>query len=210
VDTSTIGWRTRDLQNAYLPFLHGAGIANYTSDPVFRERLGITGKIDPTAAVRHFLKIFGNPEFDWNALRLIRAQTKLPLLIKGVTHPDDGRLAVDLGIDGVVVSNHGGRQVDGAVGALDALPQVVEAVAGRIPVLFDSGIREGADVFKALALGSKGVLFGRPWVYGLALAGEAGVREVLLNLIASFDATMALSGKTSVAELSRADLECVG
>jgi len=209
VDTPVIGWRSRDLQHAYLPFLHGHGIANYTSDPVFRQRMAASGGTDLPAAVRLFIQTFGNPAFDWAGLKAVRHQTRLPLLLKGVTHPDDARLAVDAGMDGIVVSNHGGRQVDGAIAALDALPSVVDAVAGHVPVLFDSGIREGADVFKALALGAKAVLYGRPWAYGLALGGESGVKEVMHNLIASFNATLALAGKTNCEELSRHDLESV-
>jgi isopentenyl diphosphate isomerase/L-lactate dehydrogenase-like FMN-dependent dehydrogenase len=206
VDTPVIGWRSRDLQHGYLPFLKGEGLANYTSDPAFRRKLPSD---DPAAVIRLFLQIFGNPSFDWAALRSVRATTSLPILLKGITHPEDAALAVEHGVNGIIVSNHGGRQVDGASGALDALPGVVEAVHGRVPVLFDSGIREGADVFKALALGAKAVLLGRPWTYGLALAGEAGVQEVFQNLIASFDTTLALAGKTSCAELSPEDLEAV-
>jgi lactate 2-monooxygenase len=122
--------------------------------------------------------------------------------LKGVLHPDDARRAVDEGIDGIVVSNHGGRQVDGAIATLDALPPIVEAVDGRVPVLLDSGIRSGADMFKALALGARAVLLGRPYVYGLALAGEAGVREVVTNFMADFDLTMGLAGCRSVAEIT--------
>jgi len=134
--------------------------------------------------------------------RMLRDErTSLPIVLKGILHADDARRAADEGIDGVVVSNHGGRQVDGAIATLDALPGVVAAVDGRIPVLFDSGIRSGADVFKALALGARAVLLGRPYVYGLALAGETGVREAVTNFLADFDLTMGLAGCASVAEI---------
>ena len=137
----------------------------------------------------------------WDQIREFRACTRLPLLVKGVLHPDDARCAVDCGADGVIVSNHGGRQVDGAIATLDALPAVVEAVDSRVPVLLDSGVRGGADVFKALALGARAVLIGRPYVYALAIAGRSGVRDYLLNLAADFDLTMGLAGCRSVAEI---------
>ena len=161
----------------------------------------------PIAAAREFLATYTRPSLTWEDLAWLREQTKLPILLKGILHPDDARLAVDHGADGIVVSTHGGRQVDGATGSLDALPGVVRAVGGRIPVLFDSGVRSGADVFKALALGAAAVLIGRPYVYGLALGGEQGVREVLANLAADLDLTMGLSGHRSLAELGTEALE---
>jgi lactate 2-monooxygenase len=163
----------------------------------------------PIAAVREFLATYSRPSLTWADLAWLRDQTKLPIVLKGILHPEDARLAVEHGADGVVVSTHGGRQVDGAVGSLDALPGVVEAVGGRLPVLFDSGIRGGADAFKALALGATAVLVGRPYVYGLALGGEQGVREVLANLAAELDLTMGLSGHRSLAELGPEALESV-
>ena len=135
-------------------------------------------------------------------LPFLRERTKLPILLKGILHPDDAARAVDEGMDGVIVSNHGGRQVDGATSTIEALPGVVAAVAGRVPVILDSGVRGGADAFKALALGATAVGIGRPYAYGLAIAGEAGVREVLQNLTADFDLTLGLSGYRSVSELS--------
>ncbi|HKP77072.1 MAG TPA: alpha-hydroxy-acid oxidizing protein, partial [Longimicrobiaceae bacterium] len=159
-------------------------------------------RADAAAAVRHFAATFSRPSLAWDELPRLRAMTRLPLLLKGVLHPDDARRAVAAGCDGVVVSNHGGRQVDGAVAALDALPGVVRAVGGRIPVLFDSGVRTGGDVVTALALGAAAVLLGRPYVFGLALAGEEGVAEVLANLLAEFDLTLALVGCGTPAELS--------
>ncbi|GIV59905.1 MAG: oxidoreductase [Rhodothermaceae bacterium] len=200
LDTRLLAWRERDLQHAYLPFLHGDGLANYFTDPVFRAALEAPPEEDPVAAVRLFAGIFSDPALTWGELARLREVTRLPVLVKGLLHPDDARQALDHGVDGIIVSNHGGRQVDGAVAALDALPPVVEAVRGRVPVLFDSGIRRGADVVKALALGAQAVLVGRPYVYGLALGGADGVRGVLLNLLADLDLTLALCGCTSVTE----------
>ena len=153
------------------------------------------------AAVQRFVQIYSRPSLTWEDLPFLRERTKLPILLKGILHADDARRAADEGIDGIVVSNHGGRQVDGAIATLDALPPIVAAVDGRIPILLDSGIRSGADAFKALALGADAVLIGRPHVYGLALAGEAGVREVIENFHADFDLTMGLAGCRSVAEI---------
>jgi lactate 2-monooxygenase len=163
----------------------------------------------PIAAVREFLATYSRPSLTWDDLPWLRERTRLPILLKGLLHPDDARLAVERGVDGIVVSTHGGRQVDGAVGSLDALPGVVDAVAGRIPVLLDSGVRGGADAFKALALGAAAVLLGRPWVYGLALGGEQGVREVIRNFAAELDLTIGLAGRRSVAELTSECLESV-
>ena len=238
LDTKMLGWRSRDLDFAHLPFATGRGIAQYTSDPVFRsivepaavERSGrptpsaIRALVQATrsypgsfrenlrsgagvAAVRKVMEVYSRPSLTWADFAWLREQTTLPILVKGILHPDDARLAIEHGLDGLVVSNHGGRQVDGAIGSLDALPGVVEAVGGRIPVLFDSGVRGGADAFKALALGAKAVLLGRPYVHGLALDGEAGVREVIRNLVADFDLTMALSGYRSVSELGPQSLQ---
>lgn len=233
LDTTMLGWRTRDLDLAYLPFLRGKGIAQYTSDPVFRRSLSepappadetkinlstlralvemarnypgsslknlVSG--EPLAAVRKFISTYSRPSLTWKNLSFLRERTDLPIVLKGILHPDDARRAVDHGMDGVIVSNHGGRQVDGAIATLDALPGVVEAVDGCVPVLFDSGIRGGADVFKALALGARAVCVGRPYVYGLALGGERGVREVIQNLVSDFDLTMGLAGCRSVDEI---------
>jgi lactate 2-monooxygenase len=237
LDTTLFGWRTRDLDLGYLPFLRGRGIAQYTSDPVFLSELdaatdGPPGERPPTtlatlraateqvrrhpgrfmekirsgaprAAVQRFIGTYSRPSLVWDDLVVLRDMTKLPILLKGILHPDDAREALSRAMDGVIVSNHGGRQVDGAVGALDALPGVVDAVGDRIPVLFDSGIRGGADVLKALALGARAVCVGRPYVYGLAVAGEEGVRDVLRNLLADFSLTLGLSGHASIGSLER-------
>jgi lactate 2-monooxygenase len=238
LDTTTLGWRPRDLDLAYLPFLRGRGIAQYTSDPVFRASLAEAsteppaespapinfstlrafatlarrhpGRLrdnlrsgEPRAAVQRFLATYSRPSLTWRDLAFLRGLTRLPLLLKGILHPDDARAAIEHGADGVIVSNHGGRQIDGAVASLDALPAVVDAVGGRVPVLFDSGIRGGADAFKALALGATAVCLGRPYVYGLALAGQAGVQEVIRNLLAELDLTMGLAGCATIGEITR-------
>jgi len=205
LDTWQLGWRPRDLSAAYLPFLRGEGIANYLSDPAFRAGLAASPEEDPNAAVLHFLAMFNNPTLTWEDLAWLRSLTDLPVVLKGVQHPDDVRRARDAGVQAVVCSNHGGRQVDGAVGALDALPGVV-AAADRLPVLFDSGIRTGADAVKALALGAVAVLLGRPWVYGLALGGQAGVTHALKAFLADLDLQLGLSGHAGVGELSPASL----
>jgi lactate 2-monooxygenase len=237
LDTTMLGWRTRDLDLGYLPFLRGMGIAQYVSDPVFLASLagppaGPASDVKPKVnlravgalmamnrkhpgrfldnlrsgvarrAVQQFIATYSRPSLTWADLAFLRERTKLPILLKGILHPDDARQALDHGIDGIVVSNHGGRQVDGSVATLDALPAVVEAVGGRAPVLMDSGVRGGADVFKAIALGARAVLVGRPYAYALAVAGEDGVRELLTNWIADFELTMGLAGCRSVAEIT--------
>ena len=201
VDCPILSWRERDLANAYSPFLHGQGIANYLSDPAFRAKLPRPPEQDPAGAIARFAQIFGNASLTWDDLPFLRRHTRLPLLLKGILSPDDAARAVDAGMDGIVVSNHGGRQVDGAVASLDALPRVLERVAGRAPVLLDGGVRRGADACKALALGASAVLLGRLFAWGLAVAGETGVREVLLNFLADLDLTLGLAGCVSPADL---------
>jgi isopentenyl diphosphate isomerase/L-lactate dehydrogenase-like FMN-dependent dehydrogenase len=206
LDTWLLGWRPRDLQEAYLPFLESVGIANYLSDPVFRSTLERTPEEDPMAAVGQFVGVFSNPSVTWDDLSFLRECTSLPIVLKGVLHADDAREAVARGVDGIIVSNHGGRQVDGAIGALDALPAVVDAAGSELTVLFDSGIRSGADAFKALALGARAVCIGRPAMWGLAVGGEEGVRMVLQCLLAELDLTLALSGLSHVDQLDRSAL----
>ena len=201
LDTTMLGWRERDLDYPFLPFLQSQGLANYMRDPVFRSRLAAAPDEDPAAAVRQWVAVYSNPAFTWEELYAVRRQTRLPLLIKGILHPEDARMARKWDVDGIIVSNHGGRQVDGAMAALDALPAIVAAVEGSIPVLFDSGIRRGADALKALALGARAVLLARPYLWGLAAAGEQGVREVLLNFLADLDLTLALSGYSACREV---------
>ena len=202
LDTWALSWRPRDLANGYLPFHTGEGLANYFSDPAFRSRLATSPEEDPATAVQLWSQIFGNPLLRWSDLAWLRDQTRLPILVKGICHPDDARAALDVGVDGLIVSNHGGRQIDGARGALDCLPDVV-AASGGLPVLFDSGIRTGSDVVKALALGAGAVLLGRPYVFGLALGGSRGVLHALRCLLAELDLTVALSGHAGVASLTR-------
>lgn len=209
LDTHSLGWRERDLQHGYLPFMLGQGLANYFSDPVFRGMLAQTPEENPTAAIQLWGSLFSNPALTWKDIGFLRQHTRVPIILKGILHANDAALAVNAGVEAIIVSNHGGRQVDGGIGALDTLPSVVREVNGRVPVLFDSGVRRGADVFKALALGARAVLLGRLYLLGLAVAGEQGVRDVLLNLIADFDLTMALSGYTSCRELDSSAL-CKG
>lgn len=201
LDTSMLGWRERDLRHTYLPFLLGHGLANYFTDPVFCSRLAQPPQADPASAIRLWAGLFSNTALKWNDLSWLRDQTKLPILLKGILHPDDAKLALQHGVDGIIVSNHGGRQVDGAIAALDALPGVVAVVQHKIPVLFDSGIRHGSDAVKALAFGARVVLLGRLYIWGLAVAGEQGVRDVVENFLADLDLTMGLSGFRSVREL---------
>lgn len=201
LDTTILGWRPQDLDLAFLPFLHAKGIAQYTSDPVFRAMLSEPPEQNPLAAAVMFTQVFSDPALDWARVRQIKGWTSLPVLLKGIVRADDAAKAIQEGFDGVIVSNHGGRQVDGAVGALDALQEVTNGVDGRAPVLFDSGVRTGADAFKALALGATAVCVGRPYAYGLALAGEAGCAAVLRNLVAELDLTMALSGCETVKQI---------
>jgi isopentenyl diphosphate isomerase/L-lactate dehydrogenase-like FMN-dependent dehydrogenase len=200
LDTYLLAWRDRDIANAYLPFLYGDGVANYFGDPVFRDALDEPPEENPTQAILYFAQQFSNAALTWSDLYFLREQTRLPIILKGILHPDDARKAVDHGIDGIIVSNHGGRQMDGGLAALDALPDVVDA-AGNMPVLFDSGIRRGADVFKAMALGARAVLLGRPYAFGLSVNGEKGVADVVQNLIADLDLTLGLSGCASFSEV---------
>jgi lactate 2-monooxygenase len=201
LDTHSLGWRERDLHHGYLPFMLGQGLANYFSDPVFRGLLAQPPEQNPAAAIQLWGSVFSNTTLTWKDIAFLRQHTRVPIVLKGILHSNDAARALDAGVDALIVSNHGGRQVDGGVGALDALPGVVREVNGRVPVLFDSGIRHGADVFKALALGARAVLLGRLYLWGLAVAGEQGVRDVLLNLVADLDLTLALSGHTCFRDL---------
>lgn len=240
LDTTLLGWRPRDLDLGSLPFLHGKGIAQYTSDPVFLAKLdeppadpapdppltlstvraGLRqARAFPEAtagalrsgrarqAVQRFVGTYSRPSLGWEQVRQLRAMTDLPVVLKGVLHPEDAREAARHGVDAVVVSNHGGRQVDGSVAALDALPAVAEAASADLEVWFDSGVRSGADVALALALGARAVLLGRPYVYGLAVAGEAGVRETIQNVLAELDLTLGLVGARSLGDLTPGRLE---
>ena len=203
VDTFMLAWRPRDLRRGYLPFMHGEGLANYFSDPAFRALLAAPPEADPGSAVMQFAAIFGNPSLTWDDLSRLREWTQLPILLKGILHPDDAREAVQRGVNGIIVSNHGGRQVDGAIPALEALQFVVDAVGGAVPVLFDSGIRTGADALKALALGARMVGLGRTVMWALGVDGENGVHTYLRNFLADFDLTLALSGYKNLSEIGR-------
>ena len=206
LDTWLLAWRPRDLSLAYLPFLKSIGIANYLSDPVFRSALKASPEEDPQAAILHFVRVFSDPTVTWEDLAFLRDATKLPILLKGILHPDDARRALDYGMNGIVVSNHGGRQVDGAIATLDALPAVVDAVGGSVPVLIDGGVRSAADAFKALALGADSVLLGRLYMWALAVGGEAGVRDLLKGFLAELDLTVALSGYRTLDEIDASAL----
>ncbi|GAA1671156.1 lactate 2-monooxygenase [Fodinicola feengrottensis] len=206
LDTFILAWRPRDLDQAYLPFLRGVGTANYFSDPAFQAGLDKPVEEDPQAAVGHFIQMFNDPTKTWENLPFLRENWDGPIVLKGIQHPDDARLAADAGMDGIVVSNHGGRQVNGAIGSVDALPGIVDAVGDHLEILFDSGIRTGDDIAKALALGARGVLLGRPYVYGLALDGQVGVEHVIRCILAEFELTLALSGHSTPSSLTRSDL----
>ncbi|HNL40330.1 MAG TPA: alpha-hydroxy-acid oxidizing protein, partial [Saprospiraceae bacterium] len=241
LDTTMLGWRTRDLDLGYLPFLQGMGIAQYTSDPVFQRLIdepdataaaqsnrGVTYDAIRTLisaarhypgnfwqnlrsgrglkAVRKFTQIYSRPNITWGDLPFLRKNTRLPIILKGILHPDDAKKALDYGMDGIYVSNHGGRQVDGAIAAIEALPGVVEAVREKAPVLFDSGVRGGAHAFKALALGATAVGIGRPYCYALGIGGQSGVETFLQNWMADLELTMGLSGCKNIAEIRAAEL----
>ncbi|WGY04414.1 alpha-hydroxy-acid oxidizing protein [Nocardioides sp. QY071] len=199
LDTWVPGWRPRDLASGNFPQLRGKALANYTSDPVFCEMTGPDP--DPGTVVMTWVGTFGHP-VTWEDLPWLRSLTDLPIVLKGICHPDDARRALDEGADGIYCSNHGGRQANGGGAALDWLPDVVTAVDGRAPVVFDSGIRTGADVVKALALGADAVAIGRPYVYGLALGGVPGAVHQVRALQAEADLIMAVDGYPSLADLT--------
>ena len=239
LDTTKLGWRPRDLDLDYLPFLRGMGIAQYTSDPVFQQMMktpvaesdespkltlnsvkaliqmaknypgGFWSNLlsdKPRKAVKTFIESYSRPSLTWENLSFLRSLTDLPIILKGILHPEDARKSVETGMDGIIVSNHGGRQVDGAISSIDALPSIIDEVKNKIPVLLDSGIRTGSDIFKALALGAEAVLLGRPYVYALSVAGQQGVREVIQNYRADFELNMSLSGCKSIDEINRQNI----
>jgi lactate 2-monooxygenase len=206
LDTWTLAWRTRDLDQAYLPFIRGLGTAIPFSDPAFLAGLEKSPEEDLQAAILRWIPMFTGTDKRWDQLPFLREHWDGPIVLKGIQHVEDARLALDAGMDGIVVSNHGGRQVDGAVGSLDVLPEIAAAVGDRMAVLFDSGIRSGADIVKALCLGAHAVLLGRTFVYGLAIDGEDGVRHAVRSILADLDLTVGLSGHRTIAELSPASL----
>ncbi|MGN6372278.1 MAG: lactate 2-monooxygenase [Solirubrobacteraceae bacterium] len=201
LDTWLLGWRPADLSDGFLPFLRGEGNCNYLQDPVFCAALPKPPEQDMATAVAYWAWQFSNPSVTWKDLEFLRECTKLPIVLKGIQSTEDAVLAVEHGVEGIIVSNHGGRQVDGAIGSLQALPGIAQAVGDRCEVLFDSGIRSGADALKALALGARAVCLGRPYIWGLALGGADGVVEVLRSFLADLDLTMALSGHASIDEV---------
>jgi lactate 2-monooxygenase len=203
LDTRALAWRPRDLANGYLPFLQGVGVQNYLSDPAFQAGLASPVEADRDAAILRWVEMFGDLSLTWDDIPFLRQHWPGPIVLKGILSVADALRAASAGVDGIVVSNHGGRQVDGAIAALDALPGIADAVGSELTVLFDSGIRTGADIVKALAMGARAVLVGRQYVYGLALGGEAGVRHVLRVLRTEFELTMRLSGLAQLAELDR-------
>jgi lactate 2-monooxygenase len=201
LDTLILGWRPRDLRQGYLPFLQGEGLAQFFSDPVFRAWLDEPPEADVLTASLRALSVFSNLGLTWADLAWLRERTDLPILVKGVLTAEDARIALEHGVDGIVVSNHGGRQVDGAVASLDALVEVREAAGADATVLVDGGIRRGSDILKAIALGADAVLLGRPYAYGLAVGGQAGVEAVIRQLAAELDITLALIGGRAVRDL---------
>jgi isopentenyl diphosphate isomerase/L-lactate dehydrogenase-like FMN-dependent dehydrogenase len=143
------------------------------------------------------------PNLTWSYIDWVRGASKLPVILKGIVAPEDAEIAVQRGASGIVVSNHGGRQLDGVIGTLDALPDVVEAVSGKVPVLMDGGIRRGSDILKALSLGAKAVLVGRPPLWGLAAFGQPGVERVLWMLSAELKLSMGLSGQAKLSTINK-------
>ncbi|KAI8944157.1 glycolate oxidase [Xylaria longipes] len=213
VDAASMPWRPADLDKAYIPFISGYGNTVGLTDPVFRRKFaersdGATPEDSPVEAAKYWLgEAYSGDSHPWEHLEMIKQHWDGPIVIKGIQHPDDAVLALQHGVSGIVVSNHGGRQVDGAVGSLDMLPGIVEAVGDKMTVLFDSGIRTGADIIKALSLGAKAVLIGRPVMYGLGIAGKAGAKHVIASFLADLDGTMGMAGVKSVADLGQATLK---
>ena len=210
LDTTLLGWRPADLDQGYLPFLWREGNVNFFVDPAFRALLPPDKVDDPQMNVAMYAWQFANPGLVWDDIAFLREVTTLPIVLKGIQRVSDARLAVEHGVDGIVVSNHGGRQVDGAVGSLQVLPEIVDAVGADLTILFDSGIRSGSDALKALALGAEAIFLGRPYIYGLATGGQQGVVDVIRAFLSDMDLQMALSGHASVDELTRESLTRIG
>ncbi|KAA0948883.1 alpha-hydroxy-acid oxidizing protein [Sporosarcina sp. ANT_H38] len=198
VDTVMMGWREEDVRNQYSPLKQGFGKANYETDPVFLTSIPTN---DFDSIIQGMLDNIYHPTLSWAQVAELKKRTSLPILLKGILHPEDAKLAIENNIDGIIVSNHGGRQLDGVIASIDALPAIVEAVKGKIPVLFDSGIRRGTDIVKAVALGADAVLLGRPFVYGLAVDGQKGVEKVLENFLQEMKVSISLSGVTNLKDL---------
>ena len=203
VDTVMLGWREEDVRNQFSPLKLGLARGNYVNDPVFTASL----KDDSFEAyVEGVLSNIFHPTLNWDNVRELKRRVNVPVLIKGILHPEDARLALEVGVDGIIVSNHGGRQLDGVIGSLDALPSIVEVAGGHVPVLLDGGVYRGIDALKALALGATAVCIGRPFVYGLAYAGEHGVYQVMQNLYNEFKVSMGLAVQRTIAGLRNVTL----
>jgi isopentenyl diphosphate isomerase/L-lactate dehydrogenase-like FMN-dependent dehydrogenase len=209
LDTVSVAWRPQDLDIANLPFFEGVGNAVGFSDPIFRSKFadknnGDTPECNPLDASRYWIsEVFSGHHHSWDDLALLRKHWNGPIVLKGILSVDDAKLSLKHGMDGILVSNHGGRQLDGSVTSLEMLPEIVDAVGNELTVMFDSGIRTGSDIIKALALGAKGVFVGRPALYGLGIAGKEGAKSVLAGLLADFDQAMGISGFTDISELRR-------
>lgn len=208
LDTWALAWRPADLDGGYVPFMKGVGDRTGFTDPVFREKFQKKFNATPEeklfeASQEWVGDVFSGAAHTWEQISLLKAHWDGPIVLKGIQHPDDARLAADAGVDGIIVSNHGGRQLDGAIGSLEMLPEIVEAVGDKLTVLFDSGIRTGVDVIKALCLGAKGVLIGRPAIYGLAVGGKEGARQVLQGILADVDQSMGLAGISDIKGCNR-------
>lgn len=201
VDTPVLGWRPTDLDRAFLPFSQGIGITNYTTDPGYMARAMAAFPSREDAPARYWERVFPHTSLDWDEVAALRSRWRGAMFLKGVLHADDARRALDVGFDGVVVSNHGGRQIDSSIAALAALPSVRAAVGADVPVLFDSGIRTGVDLFMAIALGANAGMLGRGFLYGLALGGEQGVEHVIRSVLAEFELAMILSGTPTIADI---------
>ncbi|KAF8194354.1 oxidoreductase [Mycena galopus ATCC 62051] len=234
LDTMLLGWRPHDLETSYIPFGHGVGVQVGMSDPVFMARHGREPIKNPRpkfpydSAAMDKACLAGDPEaldgmflgmewlkecnsglfHSWEDLRFIRENWEGPLVLKGIQSVPDAEKALDYGVDGIIVSNHGGRQVDGAIPSLYALARIMRSptvkaaqAAGKLTILFDSGIRTGPDIIKAMALGAQGVLLGRPWLYGGIIAGQAGIEQVLKHTLTDLDTTLGLAGFASLSEI---------
>lgn len=198
VDTVMLGWREEDVRNQFSPLKLGYARGNYVNDPVFMATLPDDSFDSYVAGV---LANIYHPTLSWENVRELKKRVSIPVLIKGILHADDALAAIDAGVDGIIVSNHGGRQLDGVIGSLDALPAIVDAVAGRFPILLDGGVYRGIDALKALALGATAVCVGRPYIYGLAYAGQRGVEQVMNNLYNEFRVSMSLAGQRTITGL---------
>ncbi|EFI70077.1 hydroxyacid oxidase 1 [Lysinibacillus fusiformis ZC1] len=195
VDTVMLGWREEDVRNQFSPLKLGYARGNYMNDPVFTASLPDDSF---ESYVQGVLQNVFHPTLNWEHVRELKKRTNLPILLKGILHPEDAKLAIDNGINGIIVSNHGGRQLDGVIGSLDALPAIAKVVNRQIPIILDSGVYRGMDALKALSLGADAVAIGRPFVYGLALEGQQGVEKVMTNLYDELKVSIALAGATSV------------